>query len=248
MRSHIVRWFKSIGFGQLINLDVLKNRCIKLSSISLFALCLVANPLIVSAKTMLETYNKTNNKSSSKSNVKPTILVFGDSLSASYGISQDQGWVNLLAQRLTQKRYSYKLVNVSISGETTSGGLSRFKQSIKQHKPSVVILELGANDGLRGLNATDTFNNLDSMISQAKPAKVLLLGMKIPPNYGLKYSEQFSDNYVKLAKKNNVKLVPFMLDGIAGNRDLVQQDGLHPTAAAQPLILENIWVELKKII
>ena len=174
--------------------------------------------------------------------------MFGDSLSASYGITQDQGWVSLLAQRLVQQKYNYKVVNLSISGETTSGGLSRFKQAIKQHKPSIVILELGANDGLRGLNATDTFNNLNTMITQAKPAKVLLLGMKIPPNYGLKYSADFSDNYAKLAKKHQTKLVPFMLNGIAGNRDLVQQDGLHPTAVAQPKILENSWVEIKKML
>ena len=240
MQSHIFKKLQLIDFSHL-NLNIILHCRFKyFCAFSLIGLSLVAVPVLANAKTMIEL--------DAKLSPKPTILVFGDSLSASYGISQDQGWVSLLAQRLIQQNYNYKVVNLSISGETTSGGLSRFKQAIKQHKPSIVILELGANDGLRGLNATDTFNNLNTMITQAKPAKVLLLGMKIPPNYGLKYSAHFSDNYAKLAKKHQIKLVPFMLNGIAGNHDLVQQDGLHPTAAAQPKILENSWIELKKML
>lgn len=199
---------------------------------SLIVMTMVALPLQAQAKAIIES----------------NILVFGDSLSAAYGIAQNQGWVSLLEQRLKQQQYPYKVINASISGETTSGGLSRFKNAIKLHKPSIIILELGANDGLRGLSASDTFNNLDAMLALAKPAKVLLLGMKIPPNYGLKYSAEFSNNYQKLAKKHRANLVPFMLDGIAGKPNLVQEDGLHPTAAAQAILLENSWPQLKSLL
>jgi acyl-CoA thioesterase-1 len=178
-----------------------------------------------------------------------TIVVFGDSLSAAYGIPQHEGWVALLQQRITQKKINYQVVNSSISGETTSGGLSRFANMLKLQKPNIVLIELGGNDGLRGLSAVETRNNLESMIQQAKKskAKVLLIGMKIPPNYGLKYSRQFSENYQTLAKKNGVALVPFLLEGVAGKPDLIQADGLHPTAAAQAKILENVWPILIKM-
>ena len=179
-----------------------------------------------------------------------TIVVFGDSLSAAYNISQHEGWVVLLQQRLSIKKYNYQVVNASISGETTSGGLSRFNDMLAKHKPQIVVLELGGNDGLRGLSATDTYNNLDTMIKQAKAkkAKVLLLGMKIPPNYGLKYSRQFSENYQHLAKKYGLSLVAFFLEGVAGNPKLIQADGIHPTAAAQPQLLENMWPTLSKML
>jgi acyl-CoA thioesterase I len=184
-----------------------------------------------------------------------TIVVFGDSLSAAYNIKQDEGWVALLQQQLnkqylSKKNLNYQVINASISGETTSGGLSRFADMLKTQKPNIVILELGGNDGLRGLSASDTYKNLDSMIqhAKAKKATVLLLGMKIPPNYGLKYSRQFSDNYQNLAKKYQLTLVPFFLEGVAGNQDLIQADGLHPTAAAQPKMLENVWSSLVKLL
>jgi acyl-CoA thioesterase I len=184
-----------------------------------------------------------------------TIVVFGDSLSAAYNIPQHEGWVALLQQRLDKqnlsiKKYNYQVVNASLSGETTSGGLSRFTDMLATHKPQIVVLELGGNDGLRGLSASDTYNNLDAMIKQAKAkkAKVLLLGMKIPPNYGLKYSRQFSENYEHLAKKYDLSLVTFFLEGVAGNPKLIQADGLHPTAAAQPQLLENVWSTLVKIL
>jgi acyl-CoA thioesterase-1 len=179
-----------------------------------------------------------------------TIVVFGDSLSAAYGIPQHEGWVALLQQRLSQQKLKYEVVNASISGETTSGGLSRFANMLKLQKPSIVLIELGGNDGLRGLSAVETRNNLEAMIQQAKQykAKVLLIGMKIPPNYGLKYSQQFSDNYQILAKKHSAVLVPFLLEGVAGNPDLIQADGLHPTAAAQVKILENVWPVLTKML
>ncbi len=179
-----------------------------------------------------------------------TIVVFGDSLSAAYGIPQHEGWVALLQQRLTQQKLNYQVINASISGETTSGGLSRISDMLKTQKPSIVIIELGANDGLRGLSAVETSNNLEAMIQQAKKtnAKVLLLGMKIPPNYGLKYSRQFSENFQNLAKKHSIQLVPFFLEGVAGNPDLIQADGLHPTAAAQAKLLGNVWLILTKML
>ena len=179
-----------------------------------------------------------------------TIVVFGDSLSAAYGIKQDEGWVALLQQRLAINKQNYQVVNASISGETTSGGLSRFAAMLKQKKPNIVVIALGGNDGLRGLKVSDIKTNLDKMIVQAKAinAQVLLLGVKIPPNYGLKYSQQFSQNYAELAKKHAINLVPFFLDGVAGNPKLMQADGLHPIAAAQPKILENVWPTLSKML
>jgi acyl-CoA thioesterase I len=179
-----------------------------------------------------------------------TVIVFGDSLSAAYGIPQHEGWVALLQQRITQQKINYQVINASISGETTIGGLSRFANMLKLQKPNIVLIELGGNDGLRGLSAVETYNNLEAMIQQAKKykAKVLLIGMKIPPNYGIKYSQQFSENYQILANKHNVNLVPFLLEGVAGNPDLIQADGLHPTVAAQPKILENVWPILIKML
>ena len=182
-----------------------------------------------------------------------TILVFGDSLSASYGVPQGQGWVALLGTKLAQKQLSkttYKVVNASISGETTSGGLASFGAALAINKPNIVILELGANDGLRGLPITEMQANLSQMIAQAKTvnAKVLLLGMRIPPNYGSKYSKNFSSTYANLAKQHNIALVPFLLEGVAGKPELIQADGLHPIAAAQPKLLENVWETLEKML
>lgn len=179
-----------------------------------------------------------------------TIVVFGDSLSAAYGIQPNTGWVALLENKLKQQNSAYKVVNASISGETTSGGLTRFDQMLKAHQPSIVVIELGANDGLRGLSLSDMQNNLNSMISQAKAknATVMLLGMKIPPNYGIQYTQKFSAIYETLAKQYKLNLVPFFLDGVAGNRSLVQDDGLHPTAAAQPKLLENVWPKLESLL
>ncbi len=185
-----------------------------------------------------------------KQTSQQTIVVFGDSLSAAYGIPQHEGWVALLQQRLNQQNHDYQVVNASISGETTSGGLSRFGNMLKLQKPNIVLIELGGNDGLRGLSEVETHNNLEAMIQQSKKSKtkVLLIGMKIPPNYGLKYSQQFSENYQTLAKKHGAALVPFLLEGVASNPDLIQADGLHPTAAAQAKILENVWPILTKML
>ena len=183
-----------------------------------------------------------------KDSPQKTILVFGDSLSAGYGLQPIESWVSLLQARLTQQKLSYQVVNASISGETTSGGLARFNAALTEHKPSIVILELGANDGLRGLAVSEMRNNLNKMILLAKPAKILLIGMKIPPNYGQKYSRDFSASYAILAKQHKIKLVPFLLDGVAGKPSLMQDDDLHPTTAAQPALLDNVWKILEKML
>ena len=200
--------------------------------------------LIVTALVALPTSAKLINPSTQ------TIVVFGDSLSAGYGIGQNQGWVTLLQTRLTQQKLPYQVVNASISGETTSGGLARFSEMLATHKPSIVILELGANDGLRGLPVSDMRSNLNNMILQAKAAKtkLLLVGMKIPPNYGQKYSRDFSASYVILAKQHKIKLVPFLLEGVAGKPSLIQDDGLHPIAAAQLKLQDNVWPKLEKLL
>ena len=179
-----------------------------------------------------------------------TIVVFGDSLSAGYGIPQNQGWVSLLQTRISQQKLHYQVVNVSISGETTSGGLARFSEMLTTYKPSIVILELGANDGLRGLPVSDMRSNLNNMILQAKATKtkLLLVSMKIPPNYGQKYSRDFSASYTIMTKQHKIKLVPFLLDGVAGKPSLIQEDGLHPIAAAQPQLLNNVWPQLKGLL
>lgn len=179
-----------------------------------------------------------------------TILVYGDSLSAAYGIPREQGWVSLLEQRLKQQYPGYQVVNASISGETTSGGLNRLAATLSQHKPGLVILELGANDGLRGLPVANMRNNLTSMIktSQQANAQVLLVGMMIPPNYGPKYTQEFTGSYTALAKEFKLPLVDFLLDGVAGQAEFVQPDGLHPTANAQERILENVWKKLRPLL
>lgn len=152
----------------------------------------------------------------------------------------------LLQQRLAQQGFPHHVVNASVSGETTSGGLSRLAAALKQHQPDIVILELGANDGLRGLPVNDMQRNLRAMIeaSRAVKAHVLLVGMKIPPNYGPHYTQEFAASYPQLAQQYGLPLVPFLLDGVAGKAELTQDDGLHPNAAAQPRVLDNVWSAL----
>lgn len=179
-----------------------------------------------------------------------TILVLGDSLSAGYGLAQERGWVSLLQQRLTREKKPYHVINASISGETTSGGLYRIDALLANNHPEIMILELGANDGLRGLAVDATRNNLDTMIRRAQRngAKVLLLGMRIPPNYGPTYTEQFRQQFEALAKKNRLPYVPFLLAPIVGQRDYFQADGLHPTATAQSLLLDVVWAKLHPLL
>jgi acyl-CoA thioesterase-1 len=179
-----------------------------------------------------------------------TLLVFGDSLSAAYGLRAEQGWVAQLQQRLATEGYGYHVVNASVSGETTSGGRNRLQRALEQHRPALVLLELGANDGLRGLPVKDSQANLRAMIqaAQAAGAKVLLLGIHIPPNYGPKYTQAFDAMYTSLAAEHKVPLVPFILEGIALDPRYMQADGLHPNAAGQPRVLTNVWPQLKPLL
>lgn len=181
---------------------------------------------------------------------KPVILVYGDSLSAAYRIPQAQGWVSLLAQRVKDNQLPYEVANASVSGETTAGGLSRLPAALKQFKPSIVVIELGANDGLRGLPTEAMKNNLEKMIQASKQAnaQVVLLGMLIPPNYGPKYTNGFKQVYLDLSEKYKTPFIPFFLDGISGHSDLVLEDGVHPNVNAQKKILENVWPTLKTLL
>ena len=169
-----------------------------------------------------------------------TVLFFGDSLAAAYGISPSQGWVNLLSQRLPAP---WKAVNASVSGETTAGGLRRLPEDLKRHKPDIVVIELGANDALRGQPIAGIRSNLEKMIRLTRDARAepVLVGIMIPPNYGIDYAREFQAIYPALAQKLHVAFVPFLLQGFAERRELFLPDGLHPGAQAQPLICENVW-------
>jgi acyl-CoA thioesterase-1 len=179
-----------------------------------------------------------------------TILVLGDSISAGYGIRLEQGWVNKLQQRLNTAPYAtsqHHVINASVSGETTSGGLTRLPLLLTKHKPDVVVIELGGNDGLRGQPPALMANNLTRLIqmTQAKKAEVIVLGMKIPPNYGSAYTQAFEQVFLTISKKTNVPLMPFFLDGVAGHTTLMQADRIHPRAEAQTILLENAWPFIK---
>ncbi|TVT82807.1 arylesterase [Pseudomonas sp. H3(2019)] len=179
-----------------------------------------------------------------------TVLIVGDSISAAFGLDTRQGWVSLLEQRLKHEGFTETVVNASISGDTSAGGQARLPALLVEHKPEVVILELGGNDGLRGLLPTQLQQNLASMIDNARAsgARVLLLGMQLPPNYGVRYTEAFAKVYSDLAEEKKVPLVPFFLQGIAGNPELMQADGIHPAVAAQGKLLENVWPTLKPLL
>jgi acyl-CoA thioesterase I len=179
-----------------------------------------------------------------------TILVLGDSLSAALGIRPEQGWVALLAQRLQAQGYGYQIVNASVSGETTSGGLERLPRALQLHQPGTVILELGANDGLRGLPVEETRENLAHMVrlAQAAGARVLLVGMRIPPNYGPRYTEQFARMFRELANQYHLPLVPFLLEKVALDPTRMQQDGMHPNARGEPPVLDTLWPYLKPLL
>ncbi|AAY93534.1 arylesterase [Pseudomonas protegens Pf-5] len=179
-----------------------------------------------------------------------TVLIVGDSISAAFGLDTRQGWVALLEKRLKDQGFNDRVVNASVSGDTSAGGQARLPALLAEHKPEVVILELGGNDGLRGQPPRQLQQNLASMIdsSQAQGAKVLLLGMQLPPNYGVRYTQAFSQVYSELASEKKVALVPFFLDGVGGHPELMQADGLHPAAAAQGKLLENVWPTLKPLL
>lgn len=178
------------------------------------------------------------------------ILVFGDSLSAEYGLPRDTGWARLLADRLAKEAAQYSVVNASISGETTSGGRTRLPKLLQQHRPSVVVLQLGANDGLRGLSLASMRENLAAMVeaSRGAGAQVLLVGMRIPPNYGRDYSERFTGVYAQLAREKKVALVPFLLDGFADDLAYFQADRIHPNERAQPRMLDSVWAGLAPLL
>lgn len=186
---------------------------------------------------------------SSAAHAARTILVFGDSLSAGYGIRQDLAWPALLAKRLQERQLDYNVINASISGETTSGGRSRLNAALSKYTPSIVIIALGSNDGLRGLPIATMQDNLNAMTesAQKKNTKVLIVGQRLPPNYG-SYAAQFQNAFSDVAKQQNAALVAFLLEGIATEPKLFQADNLHPTAEAQPLLLDNIWRELEPLL
>jgi acyl-CoA thioesterase-1 len=181
----------------------------------------------------------------------PVILVFGDSISAGYGLERvDQGWVALLQTRLKQQEYGYQVINASVSGETTAGGLARLPRALMLHQPKIVILELGGNDGLRALPMPQMRANLGHMadLAASAGARVLLLGMRMPPNYGPDYTEQFRSSYSDLARDKKLPLVPFLLNDIALTDNLMQADGIHPNGLGQPKLLDNVWPTLKPLL
>lgn len=178
------------------------------------------------------------------------ILVLGDSLSAAYGIDVDAGWVALLQRQIIKQGYDYKVINVSVSGDTTRTGLSRVDSALENHKPEVVIIALGGNDGLRGLAFSEIETSLSNIIERCKKtqSEILLVGVRMPPNYGAVYSQKFAQLYQHLASRYDIVLLPKMLDQVADNPELMQADGIHPKASAQPKIMQNIWSALKPVL
>lgn len=179
-----------------------------------------------------------------------TLLVLGDSLSAGYGMRLEQGWVSLLQGKLMAEKLDYKVVNASISGETTAGGRTRIEAALRTHRPAIVILALGANDGLRGQNLDAMRANLEAMIRACRQsgARVLLAGMRLPPNYGSTYTERFAQIYADIARKERLSLVPFLLEGFGDKPEYFQADGVHPGTEAQQIILENVWKVLRPVL
>ena len=179
-----------------------------------------------------------------------TILVVGDSLSAGYGLGANQSWPSLLEKRLREQRLDYSVVNASISGDTTAGGRSRIGAALDQARPAVVIIALGGNDGLRGLPVNLMRDNLNAMLgdARARKARIVLAGMKLPPNYGIDYTQAFEQSYVDLARHHKAALVPFLLEGVAERRELFLPDNIHPVAEAQPIILDNVWKVLRPLL
>jgi acyl-CoA thioesterase-1 len=180
----------------------------------------------------------------------PTILVYGDSLSAAYGIPRGAGWVALLGERLKQRKSNYTVVNASISGETSAGGAARIEAALAKSKPAIVIVELGANDGLRGLPVAQMKTNLTAIVRAAKRqgARVILIGMQLPPNYGAQYVNAFRTAFRDVARDERVPFVPFLLEGVPNEREMFQPDNLHPVAQAQSILMENVWRKLAAMV
>ncbi|UTW07794.1 arylesterase [Pseudomonas benzenivorans] len=182
--------------------------------------------------------------------VAETVLVVGDSISAAFGLDTRQGWVALLQQRLSEQGYPHQVVNASISGDTSAGGVARLPALLAEHRPSLVIVELGGNDGLRGQPLAQLQQNLAGMIdlARASGARVLLVGMRLPPNYGARYTLAFAGVFTRLAEEKRVALLPFFLEGVGGVPGMMQSDGIHPTAGAQPRLLDNLWPLLQPLL
>ncbi|WP_236170818.1 MULTISPECIES: arylesterase [Pseudomonas aeruginosa group] len=179
-----------------------------------------------------------------------TLLVVGDSISAGLGLDTSQGWVSLLDKRLKEQGFGYKVVNASISGDTTAGGLARLPALLSEQKPALVVIELGGNDGLRGMAPAQLQQNLASMVDQSRQAgaKVILLGMRLPPNYGQRYTDAFAKVFDSVASEQKIALVPFFLEGVGGVQDMMQADGIHPAQVAQAKLLDNVWPTLKPLL
>ncbi|KJJ99896.1 esterase [Pseudomonas sp. 21] len=179
-----------------------------------------------------------------------TLLVVGDSISAGLGLDTSLGWVSLLDKRLKEQGFDYQVVNASISGDTTAGGLARLPALLSEQKPKLVVIELGGNDGLRGMAPAQLQQNLASMVDQSRQAgaKVVLLGMRLPPNYGQRYTDAFAKVFDSVAREQKIALVPFFLEGVGGVQDMMQADGIHPAVAAQPKLLDNVWPTLKPLL
>ncbi len=203
----------------------------RLFLLAVLALCVMAAPLSAAAPTR-------------------TLLVYGDSLSAGYGVPREQAWVSLLARRLKQERMDYTVVNASLSGETTLGGLKRFNAVLTQHNPAIVVLALGGNDGLRGQSIEAIRNNLEAIIEACRKSKiqVLLVGMRLPPNFGSAYSAKFHETFLQLATHHHLPLVPFLMEGFADKPEWFQADGIHPLARAQPIMLDTVWRRLRPLL
>lgn len=180
----------------------------------------------------------------------PAILVFGDSLSAAYRMDEADGWVALLAERIDEQELPFRVINASVSGETTDGGLARLPAALATHKPAIVILELGGNDGLRGLPVSHIRQNLEQMVAMSVEAgaQVVLAGIQIPPNYGPRYTGPFAAQYGEIAAQMDLPLIPFLIDGIPQQPELMQDDGIHPRAEAQGMVLENVWPVLESLL
>jgi acyl-CoA thioesterase-1 len=179
-----------------------------------------------------------------------SVLILGDSISAGYGVPTGRGWVTLLQARLREQGYDESVINASISGETTGGGRQRLPALLDKHRPSIVVIELGGNDGLRGFPVERLRDNLAGIVADAKDsgARVLLVGIRIPPNYGLRYTTDFHASFTEIARRHALPLVPFMLDGVATQPDLMQDDGIHPNADAQTRLLDNVWPHLQPLL
>ncbi|WP_122416466.1 arylesterase [Pseudomonas viridiflava] len=182
--------------------------------------------------------------------VAGTVLIVGDSISAAFGLDTRVGWVTLLEKRLKEQGFDDKVINASISGDTSAGGQARLPALLAEHKPELVILELGGNDGLRGQLPVQLQQNLSSMVRMSKEAgaKVLILGMRLPPNYGQRYTTAFAEVFPKVAQETGAALVPFMLEGVGGVASMMQEDGIHPAASAQSRLLDNVWPTLKPLL